>query len=131
MMPLRKSCCWTIWSDMRHLCDSNIFVALAAEAHPHHRRAIEWLGERAEGEILFFCRATQNTFLRLLTTRQMMSEQVCTNDQAIAAYRKLRADARVGFLNEEPREIEKHWLGFAGGREVAPKRWMDAYLAGW
>jgi uncharacterized protein len=50
-----------------------------------------------------------------------------TNSQAIAAYRLLRRDPRVGWLGE-PEGLEANWFAFASLRTPAPKRWMDAYL---
>lgn len=114
---------------MRHLCDSNVFVALTLEAHPHHARAVQWLEESPAGTTLYFCRSTQMSYLRLLTVREWMKENVCTNDQAIRAYLALRADSRVGFLENEPAGLERQWLDYAGGGQSSPKRWLYAYLA--
>ena len=113
------------------LCDSNVFVAIAVGAHSHHQTASRWFEKRREEDICYFCRATQNIFLRLVTTKQLMNEHVCTNEQAIELYRKLRTDARVGFMNQEPAGVEMLWLKYARITEVAPRRWMDAYLAAW
>jgi toxin-antitoxin system PIN domain toxin len=114
---------------MKHLCDSNVFLALALEAHPHHQRAVSWLESRPAGTRLYFCRATQTSFLRLLTISEWLKENVCTNDEAMAVYEELRSDARVGFLENEPAQVEKQWFDFARSGTPAPKRWMDAYLA--
>jgi uncharacterized protein len=114
---------------MKHLCDSNIFLALTLGAHPHHARAVQWLDERSEEEMLYFCRSTQMSYLRLLTVSEWMKENVCTNDQAIKAYYDLRSDPRVGFVSSEPNGLEKQWLEYARGAQSSPKQWMDAYLA--
>lgn len=116
---------------MNHLCDSNVFIALTLEAHPHHVGAVQWLKDRPAGAMLYFCRSTQISYLRLLTVSEWMKEHVCTNDEAISAYRALRSDPRVGFLANEPANLEKKWLEYAGGGQPSPKRWMDAYLAAW
>ncbi len=50
-----------------------------------------------------------------------------TNNQAVAAYRRLRQDPRVGLLGE-PEGLEADWFALASLRTPAPKRWMDAYL---
>ena len=50
-----------------------------------------------------------------------------TNNQAIAVYRRLRQDPRVGWL-DEPEGLENKWFALASLRTPAPKRWMDAYL---
>lgn len=69
------------------------------------------------------------SYLRLLTVREWMKDYVCTNDEAIEAYRALRSDPRVGFLGDESAALEKQWLEYAQGSHSSPKRWMDAYLA--
>ena len=48
-----------------------------------------------------------------------------TNNQAIAAYRRLRQDPRVGWLNE-PEGLEANWFALASLRTPAPKPEMDA-----
>jgi predicted nucleic acid-binding protein len=50
------------------LADSNVWLALALSKHQFHATAGAWLAEQAPQEVLF-CRATQQSFLRLLTTR--------------------------------------------------------------
>jgi predicted nucleic acid-binding protein len=49
------------------------------------------------------------------------------NSQAIAPYRLLRRDPRVGWLGE-PEGLEADWFALASLRTPAPKRWMEAYL---
>jgi len=114
---------------MKHLCDSNIFIALTLEAHPHHERAVQWLESSPPGVMLYFCRSTQISYLRLLTVKEWMKEHVCTNDEAVRAYNTLRSDRRFGFLADEPVNLEKQWFQYARGEQPSPKRWMDAYLA--
>jgi len=113
---------------MRHLCDSNVFIAWSVAAHPHHDTIVDWVGKLAPGDQVAFCRATQNSYLRILTVREFMKENVCTNDAAIEHYRTLRSDSRIIFM-EEPVGIEKEWLNYAKHDDPSPKRWMDAYLA--
>ena len=71
------------------------------------------------------------SYLRLLTVKELMKEYVCTNNEAVKAYRTLRADPRVGFLTAEPPNLEKQWMEYAQGGQPSPKHWMDAYLAAW
>ena len=113
---------------MRHLCDSNVFIALAVESHPQHEVAVAWMEGLAEGDELAFCRTTEITFLRLLTVREAMRESVCTNEEAIEKYLTLRSDSRVVFV-DEPNGIGAEFLRFAKHAEPSPKRWMDSYLA--
>jgi uncharacterized protein len=116
---------------MKALVDSNVFLALVVALHPHHLRSVQWFDEITEEQSVYFCRPTQNTFLRLLTTRAILGPYVCSNDEAIRIYQTLRSDSRIGLLSEEPPNLERLWLEFARSGEVAPKRWMDAYLAAW
>ena len=111
---------------MQILCDSNIFLALCLESHPHHQRVLSWLDKLADGDGVCFCRATQQTFL---TVKEWLKEDVCTNEGAIAVYRQVCIDERVGFVVEEASGIEDLWLKLASLPECAPKLWMDAYLA--
>ena len=54
------------------LADSNIWLALALSKHEFHAVARTWLVERGPHEALF-CRSTQQSFLRLLTTRAVLA----------------------------------------------------------
>lgn len=114
---------------MKVLCDSNFFLALAIDSHSHHPAAVRWLEAQREEPLLYFCRATQTSFLRILTVSEWLKENVFKNDQAISAYEELRSDSRIGFLETEPPGLERQWLAYAGTSKPAPKRWMDAYLA--
>ena len=49
------------------LCDSNVWLALTIDNHAHHNVVEDWLGTIAEASSVHFCRATQQSFLRLLT----------------------------------------------------------------
>ena len=50
----------------KFLCDSNVFLALSVEAHRHHAAAVTWFQCIEDSARLYFCRATQTSFLRLL-----------------------------------------------------------------
>ena len=115
---------------MKHLCDSNVFLALVLESHPHHRCAKEWFDTFTDQDLAFLCRATQTSFLRLLTVKEWMKEDVRTNAEALTVCRILLKDPRVEFLLDEPADLEAHWFNLAGVTQAAPRRWMDAYLAG-
>ena len=114
---------------MRHLCDSNVFVALAVSGHPHHLRARAWLDALSDGDTAEFCRMTQNSFLRLVTTDVFMKPHTLTNEQALETLRTLRQDGRIAACLEEPLSLETRWFEFAKLGTPAPLRWMDAYLA--
>jgi toxin-antitoxin system PIN domain toxin len=114
------------------LCDSNVWLALALSRHVHHRVARDWLGSVADQGAVLFCRATQQTLLRLLTSAAVLKpygNPPLTNRQAWAAYLDLLADERIAFRSEEPAGLEPLWQRFAVRATASPKLWMDSYLA--
>ena len=115
-----------------NLCDSNVWLALVLSRHTHHRAAREWLEAVSAPGAVLFCRATQQTFLRLLTNASVLSpygNPPLTNRQAWEAYQALLADDRIVFRSEEPAGLEALWRRFAVRGTASPKLWMDAYLA--
>jgi hypothetical protein len=111
---------------MTYFPDVNVWIALAAERHAHHRVARRWFGN-LQDEKLAFCRLTQLGFLRLVTNRHVMQEEVMTPDEAWQAYRLLRSDRRIGYL-VEPNELPETWQAFTAGSLTSPNLWTDAYL---
>jgi toxin-antitoxin system PIN domain toxin len=112
------------------LADSNVWLALALSKHTFHGRARAWFAKRGPREVLF-CRAVQQSVLRLLTTDAVLAPYgvgPLTNRMAWAAYDAFLADERVAWV-EEPRGLESIWRRLAAGRKASPKLWMDAYLA--
>jgi predicted nucleic acid-binding protein len=51
-----------------YLCDVNVWLALAIEPHVHHRASAAWFDSVDDASTLVFCRATQQSLRRLLTT---------------------------------------------------------------
>lgn len=84
-----------------NLCDSNVWLSLSLSAHVHHRAARDWLDTTTEPQPVLFCRATQQSLLRLLTTAAVL-----------APYGNPPLTNRL-----------------AATATAAPKLWMDAYLA--
>ena len=111
---------------MTYLPDVNVWIALAAERHAHHRVARQWFSN-LQDEKLAFCRLTQLGFLRLLTNKHVMQEEVMSPDSAWQAYRGLRLDRRIGYLTE-PNELLEMWQAFTEGLLSSPNLWTDAYL---
>lgn len=115
-----------------HLCDSNVWLALALSKHTHHPVARDWLDTVDGSATVLFCRATQQAFLRLLTNASVLApygDAPLTNDAAWAAYEAFVADDRIVLRAEEPAGIESRWKEFAKRGTASPKLWMDAYLA--
>lgn len=114
------------------LRDSNIWIALAIEAHAHHRSAVAWFGTVDAPASVLFCRSTQQSFLRLLTTRAVCAPyglEAMTNEQAWRMFEALMADHRVVLRGDEPPGLGRQWRAYSGSSVPSPKLWMDAYLA--
>jgi toxin-antitoxin system PIN domain toxin len=107
--------------------DANVWLALLWSRHVHSERAGAWF-ERSSEEKFFFCRITQITVLRLLTTPTVMGSDVKTMSEAWALWDKVCADDRIALL-AEPEAIEPEFRRFSGRRSSSPKVWADAYLA--
>jgi toxin-antitoxin system PIN domain toxin len=114
-----------------HLCDANIWLALAVSGHGHHHVARSWLdGIEAPASVLF-CRTTQAAFLRLLTNAAVQmpfGDPPLSNRAAWAAYDAMLADERIAFAGE-PEGIETRWREFGARSTASLKLWTDAYLA--
>lgn len=99
---------------------------------PPPRTAREWLDTVEEPATVLLCRATQQTFLRLLTNATVLrpyGNPPLTNREAWSAYETLLTDDRIVFRADEPAGVEPLWREFAVRGTASPKLWMDAYLA--
>jgi toxin-antitoxin system PIN domain toxin len=113
------------------LADSNVWLALALSKHQFHAAARKWLGRQSARAPALFCRSTQQSFLRLLTTAAVLAPYgvpALSNKTAWRVYEGFRDDERVAWA-EEPDGLESTWKRLAGGSQASPKLWMDAYLA--
>lgn len=114
------------------LCDSNVWLALALSKHSHHTTARQWLETIDAHASVLFCRATQQTFLWLLSNATVLGaygNPPLTNRQAWSAYEALLKDDRIAFRSDEPAGLELPWKELAARGTASPKLWMDAYLA--
>ncbi len=93
--------------------DANVWLALLWSRHVHSERAGNWFKQASEEQFLF-CRFTQITVLRLLTTEKIMGKDT-------------KADDRVIFL-PEPDEIETEFRSRSRSSSQSPKVWADAYI---
>ena len=106
--------------------DANVWLALLWSRHIHSEKANEWF-ERSGEEKFFFCRITQITVLRLLTTETVMGSDVKKMPEAWALWDKVCADDRIALLSE-PEAIEPEFRRLSALRSPSPKVWADAYL---
>lgn len=115
------------------LCDSNVWLALVLSEHQHHRVAREWFATIDMPDAVCFCRATQQSLLRLITTAAVLDRYgtpPLTNRQAWRLYEQILSDDRIVFRAEEPSRLEARWKPLALRDTASPKVWMDSYLAG-
>ena len=117
---------------MKELLDTNTWIALALETHPQHAAARRWYeaAPLMRGDLLF-CRATEISFLRLITQEQVMKRcgvVAMTNEQAIEYLAGVYRDPAVARV-EEPVAARTLWLQLASSPKASPNVWMDAYLA--
>ena len=113
------------------LVDTNVWLALLEEQHASHRTTTAWWERLHEDDRILFCRATQQSFLRLRTTDAVSAaygSKPDTNMKAWQAYATLLKDDRVQLV-EEPDDLENVWKQLAAVGTASPKLWMDAYLA--
>jgi len=106
--------------------DANVSLALLWSRHVHSERARSWFTEVGDQEF-HFCRFTQITVLRLLTTDKIMGRDTKSMAEAWNLWDRVWADDRVIFL-PEPEEIEREFRARSRLSSRSPKVWADAYL---
>ncbi|MCI0684954.1 MAG: PIN domain-containing protein, partial [Gemmataceae bacterium] len=111
-----------------YLPDVNVWLALAFRAHIHHAAATMWQSRLAANQLCYFCRLTQQGFLRLATNPKAFPTQAVSLLKAWQMYDAILADPRFAFA-DEPAGLEPIWRGFTQSRQFSPKVWNDAYLA--
>jgi uncharacterized protein len=107
--------------------DVNVWIALTSERHIHHNVAARWFATLGEDSRLCFCRITQLSLLRLLTTQAVMGAEVMTQPEAWQIFDRWLDDPRVVFL-DEPAGLEQAFRSHSRRRSSAPKEWADSYL---
>ena len=113
------------------LLDVNVWLAAAFKAHPAHGITRELLLAATPDEPMLWCRATQQSFLRLASTPTILSAyqaMKATNRDALTALEAFMALPQVDIVDEPP-ELQRHWVRLGAIQQQAPKVWMDAYLA--
>ena len=107
--------------------DVNVWIALTSDRHLHHAIAARWFASLDEESRLCFCRFTQLSLLRLLTTPAVMGPEVMTQREAWRIYDRWLDDPRVVFL-DEPIGLEQAFRSHSRRARPAPKEWADSYL---
>lgn len=113
------------------LFDTNVWLAALFTGHPFHAVAQQALAQATPAAPAVWCRATQQSFLRLATTPVLLKAygaQGMTNRDALVALDALQALPQVS-VRDEPPGVFAQWRSLASSDSAAPKVWMDAYLA--
>jgi toxin-antitoxin system PIN domain toxin len=106
----------------------NVWIALTYQGHIHHAVAARWFADIGDESRLCFCRITQLSLLRLLTTAAVMGSEVLSQAGAWEVYDHWLGDERVLFL-DEPAGLDRTFRAFSRRKQSAPKNWADSYLA--
>jgi toxin-antitoxin system PIN domain toxin len=107
--------------------DVNVWIALTSDRHLYHVIAARWFASLDEESRLCFCRITQLSLLRLLTTQTVMGPEVMTQPEAWQVYDRWLDDPRIAFL-DEPTGLEHAFRSHSRRRSPSPKGWADSYL---
>ena len=106
--------------------DANVWLALLWGRHIHSDKANRWFESSGEERFLF-CRVTQMTVLRLLTTQAVMGKDVRKMNDAWDLWDHVCADDRIEFLSE-PEAIEREFRSLSSLGSPSPKVWVDTYI---
>ena len=108
--------------------DVNVWLALTFRGHIHHVAANKWLASIPDDLELCFCRFTQISLLRLLTTDAVMKDNVLSQQGAWRVYDAWLENGRAIFL-EEPPSVEILFRSLSQSLQRSPKDWADSYLS--
>jgi toxin-antitoxin system PIN domain toxin len=115
------------------LADTNFWLALSLSKHVFHDSVRNWFAAQSADRSVLFCRSTQQSYLRLLTTEAVTRPYgipSITNAVAWRIYEELVSDPRIEWAAEPDAEaVQAQWKAFASPGKSSPKLWMDAYLA--
>lgn len=109
------------------LPDVNVWLALSFSSHIHHVSANSWF-KGLSNELVFFCRMTQQGFLRLSSNPKAVASAAVSLSGAWQLYDAILNDPRIAFTVEHA-NLETYWRGFVQGNSFSPNVWNDAYLA--
>ena len=113
------------------LFDTSAWLAATFEQHPSHSVARQALRQATTTQAAVFCRAIQQSFLRLLSTAALAKAYgvaPLTNNDALLTLDNLQSLPQVAWRDEPP-GLFGLWRTLAGLNSASPKVWMDAYLA--
>jgi hypothetical protein len=108
--------------------DVNVWLALSYPAHIHQATASTWFASVDESTVFVFCRQTQLSFFRLMTTEAVLGPDVISQTECWAIYDRW-INAGKAVLAREPLAMEAALRKRTTSNSPSPKAWADAYLA--
>jgi hypothetical protein len=108
--------------------DVNVWLALSYPAHIHQATASTWFASMDKSTVFVFCRQTQLSFFRLMTTEAILGPDVISQTECWAIYDRW-INAGKAVLAREPAGIEAALRKRTTSNSPSPKTWADAYLA--
>ncbi len=114
------------------LVDTSVWVAAFFDEHEFFLPAQAFLASCGGEEPALFCRASEQSWLRLVTTpslHRLYKVPPVTNPDAVAILATWHALPHIRCLDAEPEGTRELWLELAAIPSASPKVWMDAYLA--
>ena len=113
------------------LFDTSAWIAVIFPDHPQHAPASQELLLASAERPAVFCRSSQQSLLRLLTTNAVaksVGQAALSNREALATLDVLLALTQVAERDELPGTVAR-WRHLATSDNASPNVWMDAYLA--
>jgi uncharacterized protein len=114
------------------LVDTSVWVAAFFEEHEFFTHSNTFITSRTTEKPALFCCATEQSWLRLVTTpslHRLYKAPTTTNRHAVTILASWHARLHVRCLDAEPAGTRELWLELAAIPSASPKVWMDAYLA--
>lgn len=114
------------------LVDTSVWVAAFFDEHEFFLPAKAFIASCRKGQPAQFCRASKQSWLRLVTTpslHRLYKVPPVSNADAIAILATWLAQPHIHCLDTEPEGTRDLWFKLAAIPSASPKVWMDAYLA--
>jgi hypothetical protein len=108
--------------------DVNVWLALNYPSHFHHEAADQWYESSDPLPILVFCRHTQLSLFRLLTTEAILGQDVLSQRRCWALFDEWISSGDAEFA-DEPAGLNAVLRRRTLTDFPSPKTWADAYLA--
>jgi toxin-antitoxin system PIN domain toxin len=108
------------------LLDVDVWLAGVWGRHAHHPAAADWMNRQVDD--LLFCRVTQMSLLRLLSSPAIMGGDAIDRSAAWRLFDQLWADERVLWA-DEPDDLDAVWRAISARDDKSHKLWTDDYLA--